>query len=1554
LPVPSPLQVGRNDSDRLQQYKYAVKTVMDGRYLGYGNTEQEALSDAYSAYPEYWNDMNDVEAPKYAQWVLPGGDNYTEMLLTLPGNADIQTREQFTIYDEAGEAITQGMWPPSSRTQERINANPQWRVERKTVLDRNDARRKGVYQSAHWDETNVLAHIRMNDRKDADGNNVLFIEELQSDWAQEGRKQGFAGSLQAGYSAVEALNAVPSAPFMARTKDWVALGVKRVMLLAVQGGYDKVAFVNGQQSAERYNLAKQIDKVEYTEGGALYAWDKSGNEVMRKKMPESEVEDHIGKDLAEKLLTAEKGKFNSRTLTGAELEVGGEGMKSFYDRIVPQVVNDVIKKLGGRMESVSIETADKYEAMKTARAKSGLTDNQWNNLSTSEQAALIPSTATTQPGFTVTPEMREKLQGEGLPLFSTKRRLAPNGKPSNLTEEQWLQVRTPEFKAWFGDWEKHAQAENPVGSLWSDPEVSKAVDENGEPLVLYHGTTDGGFTIFDASGRKAKVQGATFFTPNKAMAQSYSGSGKEVSLRRLETDEDLSANNFEIKENRGLFELYRYGNLVDRFDTRQDAVDSVNSFRTSGLYPVFLNIRDPDEADFEGANWDGGRYGQYVVENEEGEPVYDANGRAYFEDKADAEELAENVGGEVNPAPDHYDSTDGVVREAQRLKNDGAIIRNVTDMGPRLSPYAGEATDVFVTFKPEQVKSATQNVGTFDATNPDIRYSNRRAFGTLTAEQEAALNKVGGLKVNATIRERFMDLKNSFQKSWQQGIFDQFAPLRELSQEAYMKARLSKGSDGTLEATMLYGKPYMNKDGVPDVNINDKGFAKTLASLKGEQDRFMWWIAAQRAGMLKMQGLENLFDYGDISALLDLNQGTFADGTPRAPVYAKAMKEMNEFNDAVLKVAVDSGLVDPKAQAMFKDMPYVPFYRVMEGGKMTGAKFSSGLVNQVAWKKLKGGTQKLNSDLLANTLLNWSHLFTAAANNRAAVASLQAAAKAEIAYEVPAGTKDSVKVMVGGEAYHYVISDPHLMSAVSALEYVSPDFFKPFSMFKRWLTVAVTANPSFKIKNLIRDSLSAISQSDLSGNPLANVAQGLKATSKEGQTYASMLAGGGVIRFGSMVEGDRSHQAKALIEREGGVLLDKKGWEKLSSQMMSVLHAYNELGDRMENVNRAALYEQLIKKGHSSAEANFMARDLMDFSMSGKWPVVRFLTQTVPFMNARLQGLYKLGRSAKENPARFGYTVGAVALASIALMLAYEDDEDWKKRPDWDRDANWWFKIGGTAFRIPKPFEIGAIGTLAERTWEMFFNKEMTGKRYRERISNMIFDTFAMDPTPQIVKPLLDVYSNKAGFTGRPIESMGMQKLRPEDRVSTSTSQVAKFLGQLGLPDPAQLAKGEYRALSPVQADYLLRGYFGWLGTSAVTAIDYAIRPMTGQGERPDMRLKDVFLVGSFVESLPSGSSRYVDQMYQQANEIEQAYSSWRDAQKRGDYAAAKDIFEEEKEKIVKYKQVEKVKDRVIDINARIKQIQSSTSLSGDTKRRMIDQLELQKDQAARAFKVGG
>ena len=75
--------------------------------------------------------------------------------------------------------------------------------------------------------------------------------------------------------------------------------------------------------------------------------------------------------------------------------------------------------------------------------------------------------------------------------------IAPNGEPSNLTPKQCKLVRTPEFKAWFGDWE-------------NDPKnSSKVVDKNGEPLICYHGTNNEFYKFIFAA--LAMYSGITIF-----------------------------------------------------------------------------------------------------------------------------------------------------------------------------------------------------------------------------------------------------------------------------------------------------------------------------------------------------------------------------------------------------------------------------------------------------------------------------------------------------------------------------------------------------------------------------------------------------------------------------------------------------------------------------------------------------------------------------------------------------------------------------------------------------------------------------------------------------------------------------------------------------------------------------------------------------------------------------------------------------------------------------------------------------------------------------------
>jgi hypothetical protein len=315
---------------------------------------------------------------------------------------------------------------------------------------------------------------------------------------------------------------------------------------------------------------------------------------------------------------------------------------------------------------------------------------------------------------------------------------APSGQPTNLTERQWVQVRTPSFKAWFGDWE--------AGSVWSRDDVSKAVDGNGEPLVVYHGTDKGGFMAFNQPGGERRGDLGIFTTPNRDMASSYIRKGRERDMTPPTTKAELETLGYEFQEE--VNELIEDGETVeywysnpdgyssDMFATEAEAVEDAlremdGAEPKSGIYAVFMNIRNPNEDDFEGALWSGSREHLWQVVDADGE-TRESDGKIYMEEdeaRALAKTLAEPddeyEGADfMQPASDHWNDTDGAVREAIRAKQDGAIIRNVIDDGGGYGPYDNEPSDVFVALKPEQLKSADFNTGEFGLSR-DLRYSKR-------------------------------------------------------------------------------------------------------------------------------------------------------------------------------------------------------------------------------------------------------------------------------------------------------------------------------------------------------------------------------------------------------------------------------------------------------------------------------------------------------------------------------------------------------------------------------------------------------------------------------------------------------------------------------------------------------------------------------------------------------------------------------------------------------------------------------------------------------------
>lgn len=411
---------------------------------------------------------------KFGQYQLPGGENYREVLVTVPA----EKQQQFFLAYKDGPTFGESYASEAEARAEYENlfsGRPDIEIR---AGEGDRATKDTGFRSSHWSEPNILAHYRLNDRTDADGKRVLFIEEIQSDWHQAGRKKGYKVpsknparlkeidarmeelSQKYGWADVskneewQALNeeaqglysqnssGVPNAPFK---KSWPMLAFKRVLREAVEKGYDSVAWTTGEQQAERYDLSKQVDKLQYQPSTkTLDAW-KGGEIVLAKEVEPADLPDVIGKEAAERLLATKPTsgrKGDKHELSGIDLKFGGEGMKGFYDKMLPKMVQDYVKKLdpSAKVGVTNIglpqdtqraftveelpdgsfevrnqqgESEGRYESRADARAEASALNRSERN--TGEKDIPVHS-------LTITPAMREAITQNGQSLYQSQDR----------------------------------------------------------------------------------------------------------------------------------------------------------------------------------------------------------------------------------------------------------------------------------------------------------------------------------------------------------------------------------------------------------------------------------------------------------------------------------------------------------------------------------------------------------------------------------------------------------------------------------------------------------------------------------------------------------------------------------------------------------------------------------------------------------------------------------------------------------------------------------------------------------------------------------------------------------------------------------------------------------------------------------------------------------------------------------------------------------------------------------------------------------------------------
>ena len=195
--------------------------------------------------------------------------------------------------------------------------------------------------------------------------NVLVIDEIQSNRHQQGREKGYQQK-----GAENATDAIPAAPF---EKNWHELAMKRILRFAAENGYNKLAWTTGAQQAIRYDIGRNLESVEKTGEHAYtvrykehpardFEFDENGifrDEYYPAYYGKTERE-LFGKEFSEKLAELPVGE----TIDGNNLMIGGEGMKGFYDDILPRFMQKYGKKWGVQVGEVTMPKLQKgYQTM---------------------------------------------------------------------------------------------------------------------------------------------------------------------------------------------------------------------------------------------------------------------------------------------------------------------------------------------------------------------------------------------------------------------------------------------------------------------------------------------------------------------------------------------------------------------------------------------------------------------------------------------------------------------------------------------------------------------------------------------------------------------------------------------------------------------------------------------------------------------------------------------------------------------------------------------------------------------------------------------------------------------------------------------------------------------------------------------------------------------------------------------------------------------------------------------------------------------------------------
>ena len=570
------------------------------------------------------------------------------------------------------------------------------------------------------------------------------------------------------------------------------------------------------------------------------------------------------------------------------------------------------------------------------------------------------------------------------------------------------------------------------------------------------------------------------------------------------------------------------------------------------------------------------------------------------------------------------------------------------------------------------------------------------------------------------------------------------------------------------------------------------------------------------------------------------------------------------------------------------------------------------------------------------------------------------------AVQRPDSANGEVIVFKNGKRKHYEVKDALLMEALKTADadairlgkFLGPTMTKIATLPTKVLRFGATGGPWFALPNFVRDQWTAGLQSKTGFIPFVDGIKGAFNVIAKTDAYQRWIEAGG--KFHGVTTGTEAFNSlvadalpKERTARSMAVELGKpRNWIK----------AIGAAGQILEEASRVQEFIRAERQGATPMEAANASKAItLNFARAGER--ARVFNMLVPFLNAQLQQLDVLVNLHKD-PKRRGQVISrGLMLITVPSVLTWwlgKDDEEIQNLPEWRKNLFWNLNLKpvakalgmgeGFILSVPKPFLMGAIyGTSVERMLDMATARDPNGARKAlGSIVDQIANPMDMAMSMAGMRPLIEATANYDLYRGRDIVPESMKDMPAPYQYDLSTSETAKLLGK-------------WTGQSPMMIDHLVRGYFATAGQWGTGAIDWGMAKLgvADVAPAPARSLMELPILNKFSGS-PYAANAWMPRFYDAAHEMEGLMRVWNKQSQQMTSKEQADWWKQHGSEILHYQRtvdpqtgrtgagdVRQAMERLTELGKAMKEVQSSRTLSPETKRQRLIDLSNQRNKIA-------